>query len=280
MSRPEGSSETFPLLFGQGLLVLRDRDFFSPVLGQSPWFKLGLGAPQGTGILMVSRRDNGSQLTSFPMNLTPSETWEFDHLGNSGHSWWNGVVLLNTTGFTNTVTLTGYDATHHVIHMQDLELGPYEKLSDTLGHLTGAAGLSQMTITAELPILAILLIGRQDRELLTVVHGNTPLASLFSSAYLPSREDGWVGLSMMNPSDQKNPLEVTAYNESGQPSTVATFEVEAWQKKVILLSDYINRPWMYNQLQVKGGAPFRVYGLTGSFKYSQLGTLPFQAIEE
>ncbi len=257
--------------------VLADNDFYDAFQERSPWFRVNATAASASGVLFFGRKDNGSQLASISLDAEPVTRWSFDHLGDSANGWWNGLILLNPGKDPVKATLTGLDRNGESIAVRDLVVEGEVKVVDfvsALLQLTAQPTPSRLEIVSDAPIVASMLFGRQDTEVLTNVPGNLPERNRAVMPWLPRDEEDWGGVALTNLRQRTIRVLVTPVRADGSQGDSASVDLGPGEKALFLLKDLIGEPWQYDQVLLESGGPFRFLGLTGNFTRGQMATVP------
>jgi len=257
--------------------VLLDGDFYNDFQERSPWFLINATAPTANGVLFFGRKDNGSQLASISLDETPQTTWRFDHLGAAANGWWNGLILLNPSAEAATITLTGYADDGSPLGSRDLALQPETKLVDfvaALLQLQNEPTPSRLEVASDAPIIASMLFGRQDLEVLTNVPGNLPEQTAATLCCLPQTEDDWSGVALINGRNRTIRTAILPVRSDGTMGEAVELDLGPNEKSLFLLRDLIAEPWTYDHVVIEAGGPIRILGLTGNFERGQMATVP------
>ena len=252
--------------------ILTDAEF-NTASGRSPWFRVDATNKAGSGVFFFERRDNGSQLASLALDTDPLPRWSFDHLGDDRNGWWNGLILVNPDAVAASVKLDALDADGETLAETTLRLEPRTKIANLVGGLIPTdVPPSRLTVESDRPIIAGLLLGRQDQEILTSVMGNGAVGKTFIVPFIPRREDRWLGLAVTNTAYATALVTVTPYQSSGEAGEPREITVPARGKQTFLAGDLFGDLTGYDVLLIESGLNIRVFGITGN--EGQLATVP------
>jgi hypothetical protein len=136
------------------------------------------------------------------------------------------------------------------------------------------ASASRIQLTAHNDIVAGLLIGRQDQEILTHVPGNLPRSERLLLPFVPAKEGRWLGLAITNGMRfNSNRGTITPFTADGAAGPLQSFNIGPDAKELILLEDLAG----YSHLVIESNDPISVFGLIGN--PGQLATVPVVNID-
>jgi len=257
-----------------GTAILGDGQFISEG-GRQPWFQVETSTEGGAGLLLYSRHGDSPQLVSVLMNNKPAKQWQYDHLGNPESQWWNGLVMFNPNEESINITLQGLDDKGMVLGSTSVTVPALSKLVALVSQWL--AGLPQppamLNLTSVDNYLSLLLIGREDRSILTSVTGNIPDATEFKIAYLPKNTDEWLGLAVFNKQAAEQTVTLTMVDFDGQDGPMHSMVLPARQKVVLELRDIFGDLTAFSHLNIEAQAPVRAFGITGNDAGTQLATV-------
>ena len=257
-----------------GTAILGDSQFVNAG-GRQPWFQVETSTDGGAGLLLYSQQGESPQLVSVLMNSMPNNQWRYDHLGSPNLQWWNGLVMFNPNEEPINVTLRGLDENGMSLGSTTVAIPAMAKSVDLVSQWLANSPQppSMLTLESSKDFLSFLLIGRQDRPVLTRVSGDAPEASVFKIAYLPRNTDEWLGLAVFNKQAAEQTIDLTMVDFNGQDGPTHTLVLPARKKVVMELREIFGDLTAFSHLNIEAQAPIRAFGLTGDDAGTQLATV-------
>lgn len=282
MMFPESPAFRVNNIFLPGGTAILSDNLFVNQNGRQPWFQVDTSSERGAGLLFYNRQDDAPQLVSVLMNVTPANSWRFDHLGNPSGGWWNGLVLFNPNEDPLQITVRGLNEINEPLGETSFSIPPKSKhiaLANQMIQTAGAGPISMLQATSNQPFLSFLLLGRQDQPLLTRVSGNVPKSSKFRLGYLPRTSEEWLGLALFNPQPEAQTAVVTLMDAEGVAGPSETLTLPAFGKSIFDLQTLFGDLFtQYAHLDIQAEADIRVFGITGDHDATQLATIDPQPI--
>ncbi|QTD47714.1 hypothetical protein [Sulfidibacter corallicola] len=261
--------------FPGGTAVLDDEDFVADE-ERSPWFQVQGSSQSGAGLLYYFRKDRGDQLVSTPLNVEPQKNWRYDHVGDLKNLWWNGLVILNQNDRAVEVTVRGFGADNQEIESNTFSIAAKEKFVNVLTAVLPYFDdpyFTRIEVVSNVPVVSFLLMGQEGFSVLTAVNGNIPTSAHQMVPYAPRREDGFLGLAVINPWNQSNTVEIGFYRADGSLGETRQVNLAAYGKQLTLLQQLVDDPLQYSHLVLESSLSFRTFALAGGNGIEQLATV-------
>lgn len=258
-----------------GATAVLDDDDFGWQEDRLEWFQVNATHPAGSGLILYSKTLGSGQLASVSMNLEPSPTWTFDHLGNPQAGWWTGLVVVNPEGAPVELRIASFTADHELVSERPLSVEAYGKTVVTEGFFVAKTDpvVSRLEIGADGPILALLLTGLDDQDMLTRISGNLQPGTQLTLPYLPQSAEDWVGVAVVNPGANAASATLTLYTRNGEAGPSAMMSLPPQGKELFLLSELIGDFAGYSHAVLTSNIPVRGMALLGNHSHTKLATI-------
>lgn len=256
---------------------LDEADFTSSG-NRATWFEVDAGTDTGAGLMIYNTHDQ-RMMATVPMESQPRGDWRYEHVGNEGNGWFNGLVLTNPNAEQAQVTLTGYTNDGQVLASVTFAIMPRERRVDLLPNLLATAtSIARLHVHATRPILSFMLLGREEGDRLTTIPGDLASSTELELPYLPSANDYWIGLALIN----RNNTEVTArlrpLNAAGVAGAEVQVVIPAGAKRQFALSELVVNASQYTHMRITADLAIDAFAITGSLDNRRLATLPLHAV--
>ncbi len=258
-------------------VVLDNEDFRT---GGTPgsWFKIEATDKAASGIFFFERADNASQLTSISLNQKPMTSYSFDHLGSELNGWWNGLILFNPGAFDISANLVAYNEEGDKLGVADVVVPRETRIAEVLpAFLPTVASPSRLEIEASGELIAGLLMGRQDQEILTHIPGDNVSGKRFLLPWLPKKLGRWTGLALTNTVNATVRAELWPVTANGELGESRAIIVPPKGKSLTLLLDLFDDLNDYRSMIIESNHAIRIFGITGND--GQLATVPVTPIQ-
>lgn len=265
-----------------GTARISDGNFLSQE-GRQPWFQVQTSNQSGAGLLFYEQKQELPQLVSVLMNLEPSRTWRYDHLGSRESGWWNGLVLFNPTDEDIRITIRGLREDSFPLGETQLTLAAKSKyigLASQMVPNSSGQAISMLQATSNSKFLSFLLLGREEQAVLTRISGNLPESKEFALGYLPKSEDEWLGISLFNPQLADQTAQLTLFDENGEPGPSESVILPQLGKTIFNVNSLFGDISAYNLLKIESQAPIRAFGITGDHAGTILATIDPEPITQ
>ncbi len=256
-----------------------DESDFSLTGARPTWFEVDAGTDTGAGLVLYDTKDQ-RMLTTVPMESQPSTEWRYEHVGNEGNGWFNGLVLTNLADEQTQVTLTGYTVDGQTLASATFAIMPYERRVDLLPNLLQAhTAIARLHVKATQPVLSFMLLGRLEGDRMTAIPGDLTSAKRLELPYLPAASAYWVGLALINRTSSDAIAYLTPLNAAGEAGAEATVVIPAGSKRQFMLSELMPNAGQATHLRITASQPLDAFALTGSLDNRRLATLPLQPLD-
>jgi len=215
----------------------------------------------------------GSQSAVLPIHYEQSTYLILPHLPSDQNTWWTGLVLLNPSHETASVTINW--------HLQDtnhepsiLELAPGEKQANLIkSFLPTSASGGWAEIHSDQAILGFELFGTRNEQSLC----GLPLTQNLSKRWVFSRigtQDTWSGLAILNPGPVPITLTLNQYQGNGELSRSDPLAIDAFSRiRFIPESEFPVANPESTWLELKGDNGFLAFQLVGNSQQTGLAAL-------
>lgn len=269
---PQRVDEGFIIPSGTG--VLDDTDF-NGSQGRGSWFELDAGNGAVAGLMLYYRTGQHPLLASLPMPGAAETTWRFDHVGRPENGWWNGLVVTNPDSQNANVTLRGFDGDGNTLASVEFAVSPQQRVADIVANLLpeGIAP-ARIEVQSDTPVLSFLLMGRYEGNRLTTIPGNLSKGRKFVLPHMPSTDEFWSGLSLLNDNNEVVSVTITSYDQNGNSLEPIELQTQPGSRNLYDLAGLLGdrNP---SHLVLDADAPISTYGLVGDTQNERLATLQF-----
>ena len=238
------------------------------------WFKVEATDKAASGIFFFERADDGSQLASISLNQKPQASWSFDHLGAVNNGWWNGLILFNPNPSEVSATLKAFGENGESLGSTTLTVSGETRLAELIAGLLPGVHASRLEVEASGELVAGLLMGRQDQEILTHIPGNNLTGKSFLMPWLPEKIERWMGMAITNTVRLTNRAEFTPIKANGEMGEPRAVIIPPNGKTLALLGELFDDLNGYRTMLIKSNHPIRIFGITGND--GQLATVPIK----
>ena len=190
------------------------------------------------------------------------------HVAADRANFWTGFSIANPNQTRAQVSLYAYGSDGLLLQREDLSIEPQANSLGLIGqtHMLGVAGISWIRIDSNQPIAGLELIGRHgSRGALAGFLLPSEKSERLVFPLLKADSQWWSGLSVLNHSQETNPVEMRYYSSTGTLIQQQTMSLAPGQKALFLA------PPGSEHARVDGGAGLVGFCLVGDYAQQKMG---------
>lgn len=266
---------------------IEDFRFSSRIQGVLPeWGMFGDGQPGSAlaGVEMFGRTDQRATIAAIEMIdfrrrnngfFSQTESLYYTHIAKDRDNWWTGISMINISDVTVGYRMLGYDAAGTETFRAEGTLPAGEKLLATATTLFGDADVAWVKVEADGRLVGFELFGDPD---LVRMAGFPAATELNDRLYFPHiteiTPNNWIGISLLNVTDEDVTLTIEAVNADGLVLADAQRELGPREKLVSVAQSFFDNGLPANTayMRVTGNRKALCgFQLFGSLALPQLG---------
>lgn len=192
----------------------------------------------GLELFGSSANTGNNYLGGILLNNDTETTIYYPHIAND-ETWWTGIVTYNPSDFPCNLVITPYSADGKAYKSQFQTIQANGKYIGLIEDLNFPGGTAWFKVEASNGIIGFELFGNRDG---TKLAGFTGIGVKSShGSFIKIEQDGWTGIAFVNTENRPVKVNLTAYDDSGNPVGINEIELGPNEKFVDFAENMFTR---------------------------------------